>query len=719
MRLAAKAQSDNKSTVCPECCEVIDISDVNALRPAFFINRLQPVVPLKDEGITSELERGHQCEMRSQDVEPAGTPVAFCCTCNRFICQYCEQVHHSVKDCRGHEVIPLESCSSAPPPGVIKDKYLRCDKHGEIRKLFCGVCNKLICIECALTSHKKHDCEDVDAECIRKCTDDLKLRLQPLQKLLAKILDAIRKFEERKRVIESQASGIANKIHQAFDKVNPMYLDCRDTTLSHLYQMEGMKVKAISSQKKPLEVTLSDLECLLQLGNQILKKDSGDKLNFLSQLEDLTLRISAFNQEDTAQLIVEPRTDSNIAIEIVDPIPANVAEEYCRLYLLQPHPSRCSASGIGLQDAETANITEFHFHLKYANGLPCSEEQIISVCIHSLVRGPVEAQVSYQGNGDYKVTYTPTTRGRHEVRVVVNGEEISGSPFQLFVSNPPLLLRTPVRVIKSHSKIDGLTMNADGQLIVSEKMKGEISIWDKTGTKLKVIQVREFLRCHVHQTPFLCRPTGVAVDREGCIYVSDNSSHCLVKFSKEGSKLLKIICKEGAGNGELDSPGGIRVSEKGEVFVCDCANHRVQVFCQNLQFQRSFGENGSDCGEFNWPVDLDFDSSGYIYVSDMNNHRIQVFDAEEKFVRSFGTRGSQPGNLCQPVFLFIDRSNYLYISENVNHRVSIFRTNGDFVRVLGGKGEQEGMTTSPKGITMDKDGFLYIGERANKRIQIF
>ena len=694
-RLAAKAHSDNKQTLCPECREIVDISDMTTLRPAFFINRLMPVVrAVKLQEVASELRHEHRC-----DVEPTAEAVAV--------------GHHSVSDYSGHE-----GCSSSTLPDT---NYLQCAKHSKRRKVFCRDCKMLVCLQCAVISHRNHDCEDVDAECIRKCKGSLKLQLEPVRKQFNKLKDAMQKCEERALVIKNQASMVANKIHQAFDEVDPTYLLCREATLSRLYQMEEMKVKAINLQQKALEVTLSDLESSLQLGDEFLNKGPGDELQSLARLEVLTSRISAFNLEDTLQLLAEPRTDSNIAIEIAEPIPTNISEKYCRLYLLQPDPSRCSASGTGLLEAETANTSKFHFHLEYANGLPCSEEQDISVSIQSSVSGQVEAQVSYQVNGDYEVTYTPKSRGRHAVRVVVNGKEISGSPFQLFVSNPPLHLSNPVRVIKGDglSEIDGLTMNTNEQLVVSEKMRGQVSIWEKSGKKLKVIKVSEFLRCHVSRTPFLCRPTGVAVDKDGCIYVADNFSHCPAKFSKDGSKLLKIICREGPRNGELKSPGGIRISEKGEVLVCDCANHRVQVFDQTLQFQRSFGKKGADSGEFNWPVDLDFDSSGNIYVSDMDNDRIQVFDADEKFVRSFGTRGSEPGQLDQPVFLFVDRDNYLYVSENHNHRVSIFRTSGDFVQVLGEKGEQEGKMTSPKGITKDKDGFLYIGERGNKRIQIF
>lgn len=686
---------------------------MNALRPAFFINRLLPVVRAAteelQEGIASELHHEHQ-----RAVELTTEAAAFCHTCNQY------SSHLFERSVSAHSV--HEGSSSGTLPDT---NYLQCGKHGERCKVFCRECTKLICLQCAVTGHVQHRFEDADAKCIKKCKNSLKLQLKPVREQFAKLKNAMQKYEERELVIKNQVSMVANKIHQAFDEVDSTYLQYREATLSRLYQMEEVKVKAINSQKKALEVTVSHLESLLQLGDEFLDKGPGNELQSLAQLEVLTSHIRAFILEDTLQLLVEPRADPNIAIEIAAPIPANVTEEYCRLYLLQPDPSHCSASGTGLLEAETAVTSKFHFHLKYANSLPCSEEQNISVSIQSSVSGPVEAQVSYQVNGDYEVTYTPTSRGRHEVRVVVNGGEISGSPFQLFVSNRPLRISSPVRVIESQSEtdglseIDGLTMNTDEQLVVSEKMKGEVSIWEKSGRKLKVIKMGEFIRCHVRRKPFLCRPTGVAVDKEGCIYVADNYSHCLAKFSKDGSKLLKIICREGPGNGELDSPGGIRVSEKGEVMICDCANHRVQVFNQTLQFQRSFGRKGTNNGEFNWPVDLDFDSSGYIYVSDMDNHRIQVFDADEKFVRSFGAHGSKPGQLGQPVFLFVDSENYLYVSENLNHRVSIFRTNGDFVQVLGDEGEQESKMTSPKGITMDKDGFLYIGERGNKRIQIF
>ena len=188
--------------------------------------------------------------------------------------------------------------------------------------------------------------------------------------------------------------------------------------------MQGMKVKAISSQKKPLEVILSDLECLLQFGNQILKKGPGDKLKLLAQVEVLTPRISAFNQEGTSQLIVEPRTDSNIAIEIADPIPTTLLKIYICCSLIHPVVVHQELAFRMLKLQTQLNFIFIWRMPMDSHALKNKSSQYASIRLyeHKLRhKYPIKTTV---------ITKSPT-RGRHEVRVVVNGEEISGSPFQL------------------------------------------------------------------------------------------------------------------------------------------------------------------------------------------------------------------------------------------------------------------------------------------------
>ena len=59
--------------------------------------------------------------------------------------------------------------------------------------------------------------------------------------------------------------------------------------------------------------------------------------------------------------------------------------------------------------------------------------------------------------------------------------------------------------------------------------------------------------------------------------------------------------KKGSGDGMLDCPLGVAVSDRDEILVADNCNHRVQVFDSDGTFLRSFGRKGQNPGEFNSP----------------------------------------------------------------------------------------------------------------------
>ena len=48
---------------------------------------------------------------------------------------------------------------------------------------------------------------------------------------------------------------------------------------------------------------------------------------------------------------------------------------------------------------------------------------------------------------------------------------------------------------------------------------------------------------------------------------------------------------------------------------------------------KSLGEPGSGPGQFNTPHTIAIDAKGNIYVADRGNRRIQVFDSDGKFLR--------------------------------------------------------------------------------------
>jgi len=75
-------------------------------------------------------------------------------------------------------------------------------------------------------------------------------------------------------------------------------------------------------------------------------------------------------------------------------------------------------------------------------------------------------------------------------------------------------------------------------------------------------------------------------------------------------------------------PAGMAVDEKGNLYILDTGNHRVQKFSPDGRFFASFGRQGQGPGEFAYPDSIDVDAAGMLWVSDPNNQRIQVLTSE-------------------------------------------------------------------------------------------
>ena len=74
------------------------------------------------------------------------------------------------------------------------------------------------------------------------------------------------------------------------------------------------------------------------------------------------------------------------------------------------------------------------------------------------------------GPGRYAVSYTPLSRSSHELKVLVGGEEVPGSPFSLPVLPPtPETRGQPLHVaVKGLNEPAGVAVSRSGNVIVSE-----------------------------------------------------------------------------------------------------------------------------------------------------------------------------------------------------------------------------------------------------------
>ncbi len=173
----------------------------------------------------------------------------------------------------------------------------------------------------------------------------------------------------------------------------------------------------------------------------------------------------------------------------------------------------------------------------------------------------------------------------------------------------------------------------------------------------------------------LAEPRGLAADGRGNLYVADTKNSRIQVFDGSG-KFLRAFGRKGGGDGEVNEPCGIAVDSDGEVWVADTWNHRVVHFSGEGQFRAAFGD--PDKSLFG-PRALVF-SRGSLFVADTGNKRIVRFDRDGKKSGEFGEAGNGPGQFVEPVGLAADASGRLYVADTGNHRVQVFDPEGKFIR---------------------------------------
>lgn len=178
-------------------------------------------------------------------------------------------------------------------------------------------------------------------------------------------------------------------------------------------------------------------------------------------------------------------------------------------------------------------------------------------------------------------------------------------------------------------------------------------------------------------------PTGIALDADEKVYVTDEWLNRVSIFSKDGEFLGKWG-RPGSGDGELQGPAGIAISPDGTMFLVDSKNHRVQKFTLDGRYLGQFGGFGKGPGQFNLPWGIALDHEGLVYVADWRNDRIQKLTPEGEWLATFGRSGKGIGQFNRPSGVAVDQDGEIYVADRQNDRVQILAPDGRFIAALTG-----------------------------------
>lgn len=166
------------------------------------------------------------------------------------------------------------------------------------------------------------------------------------------------------------------------------------------------------------------------------------------------------------------------------------------------------------------------------------------------------------------------------------------------------------------------------------------------------------------------RPTDIAWDAQGNIYVADGYGNARVAKYDRNGKWIKNWGSRGSGEGQFDIVHGIAIDAQGNVYVGDERNKRVQVFDAEGTFKTQFQNVGS-------PTALCISRGGQqaLYVAHtgdpdgMEDAAIYKLDLTGNVLGRFGSAGKLPKEFGLVNSIDCRNDNELLVGELANWRV--------------------------------------------------
>src|SRR6202162_1714480 len=216
-------------------------------------------------------------------------------------------------------------------------------------------------------------------------------------------------------------------------------------------------------------------------------------------------------------------------------------------------------------------------------------------------------------------------------------------------------------------RIIGLAMDDNDRLFVSDPGLHHILVFNANHKAEDLI------------TEGLSEPGGMAIDKENrLLYVSDVELDQVLVYDADSFKLLRRIGTTGHSHelttpGDFAKPTAVAVDKDGNLYVCDTLNNRIEIFDADGKFISTFGKAGDGPGYFARPKGVAIDSDDHIWIVDGMEDRVQVFNQEAQLLISFGGHGLLPGMFQGITGIAIDKQNRVFTSEIFPGRVQQFR----------------------------------------------
>jgi DNA-binding beta-propeller fold protein YncE len=227
----------------------------------------------------------------------------------------------------------------------------------------------------------------------------------------------------------------------------------------------------------------------------------------------------------------------------------------------------------------------------------------------------------------------------------------------------------------------------------------------------------------------------VRVDPSDNIWVVDQMTNMVIKFDSQDrlamllgrkAEAVPVPARPSTGDGAgqptdlFDRPTDVAWDAAGNVFVADgLGNARIAKFDKEGKFVKSWGKKGTGAGEFANVRSIAVDAQGNVYAADGGNKRIQVFDNNGSFKTAFRDVGN-----AQALCMTKGPNQVLYVSNSnppndIDRDGEIYRMrlDGTITGKFGRAGKLPKEFGTVNAIDCSNENALYVGEIGNLRVQ--
>ncbi len=238
------------------------------------------------------------------------------------------------------------------------------------------------------------------------------------------------------------------------------------------------------------------------------------------------------------------------------------------------------------------------------------------------------------------------------------------------------------------------------KVMVVDQAHNRILIFDRKGTFLKSWGKLGSGPLGFHA------PTGMVSDSKGIGYVIDSWNSAIKGYDENGKPVFNLDL----GDKSLYGPRGIGFDGK-NFLVADTGNHRILLISPDGHNAVYWGTKGTEEGQFDEPGDVVSDGKGNYFVADTLNNRVQWLDQDGKVVKVFKLENNV-------AVLTLDRYGRLYVSGTTKEGASCVKVYSLQNGYLGELKDENGSVVSvDRGMAVSSDDVLMIAD--SDRINLY